>query len=482
MEELFKESFNYARIQVFKNYSDRFSMHKIINAPIEINTTTAYNRNYDRVVIAIPHLRTSFKLCLKGKKRTKFFYTTNPTDSFINHALPDSPTIEFEEINLNCFKKLVDNGIETTKDRHIKGNYNNPFASIEINKIERWIKRDGDKITMKFFIQSRTRNFNCIFFSKSTNSTTVTFNMRTGNFVIITYSAKRRSKVKHFYCNSFSALNTSLPIFYSKDLVNRSSPIYKEFVESFDNIQFQLAIKNALNLQSISFGSDGVIVAQNFSAHWMPKFTEIKKIKLPDNAERLLMWYYPTERYLKKNNRKLIAAVLDRFRMKSNVTIKILHQYPYTDLIILQQLCEIFGKEYPKYIGNINEYFFSLMYRGSHMKTSHNDLAGKSILLDKGRERFFNISDSEKECVINILNDACNGGDHISPQAMFNSIIDHFKIIKRVKPYFPDVRHLILNMLNIQNMNARLVKDIQLKLFSIRMLFRKLKNPLRYLN
>ena len=451
MEELFKQSFNYAVIKVFKNYSDRITRNlkpetiEVYGDVTEIDMLQEPVKKYTVTAMARP-VTYDLRLYLKGKKKTNFFYTTQPTDSFENHAIANHPVVEYEGIDLinpaTSLKNKEKDYFETTKDRHIKAHYNNPFASIEVIKIERWIKKDGDKITMKMFMQSRNRNLNNIYFAKSTSSTTITFNLRTGNFTIVTFTSGRKSKMKHFYCNSFNALKQSLHVFYKikEGTVNKSSSVYKEYVDTFDTIQFQFAIKSALSLGEISFGATADILSANFVDRWMTRFVEIKKIKVPDKGERLLQWYYPTERFLKKNEYKLVAAVLDRFGLKSKVTIKLLHLYPHLDLIGLSQLCQLFGDEYPKYLGNVNERFFDA--NSSH---SINDQSGKSILLDDSRRVRYILTDYEKESIINILNDACihnpdvpGGMTLISNYGAISTILDHFAIIERIKPYYPE--------------------------------------------
>lgn len=454
MEELlFKQSFNYARIQVFKNYSNRLHQN-IIKKTIEVETPASYDAFVDEIkpkfskmsIVSHPTI-CSLRLYVKEKKKINYFYTKTPTDSFFDHRFASRPEVHFEPINLFYAEEMRDRCYETTKDRQIKRHYNNPFSSIEIIRVERWIKRDGDKITIKKFTQSRNRNINNIYFSKSTISTTVTFNLHTGNFTIIVYEAGRKIKLKHFYCNAFNALKVSLPAFYNitEGNITKTSPLYKEFIETFDTIQFQLAIAKVLGLTEISFGSTSEILSANFVSRWVPRFAEIKKIKLPNNSDRLLTSYYPTEKYLKKNNYKLVAAILDRFEVKSKITIKILHQYPHVDIVGLVRLCRLFGEDYPKYLGNINECFFKPFSDGIAL----DDLAGKRILLDKDERPISPILNSEKESLVHIINDACsyhahNGLGHIYPypssRNIVDTFIDHIKIMDRIKPYYPTVQ------------------------------------------
>ena len=450
MEELFKQSFNYAIIKVFKNYSnvsDRSVNYKIHKIDQDVEEIDPFQMPVKKYTISAVEKQVAFDMRLfkKGAKKTDFFYTTNPTHSFENHALPGVPTIEYEPITLidPLYSKLQNNrysnnNFETTKDRHIKSHYNNPFVSIRIFKIERWIKRDGDKITIKFYVMTRIRNANCIYFTKITNSTTVTFNLRSGNFTIITFSSGKKKKVEHFYCNSFNALKTSLPIFYNikESNVGKTSYLYKEYIDTFDTNQFQFTLEKVLGFTGISFSDKSDILAENFVNIWMLRFAEIKKIKMPNEGYRLLKWFYPTEKYLKKNDRKLVASVLDRFGVKSNITIKILHQFPYMDIQELVELCWLFGKDFSKYVGNINPIFF----RENADARFRNDMQAKSILLYRDRI-IYNILDSEKEKIMHILNDICHKSTTaFHPIHSIGMIKDHFDMLNKVREYYPEMK------------------------------------------
>ena len=73
-------------------------------------------------------------------------------------------------------------------------------------------------------------------------------------------------------------------------------------------------------------------------------FIEKKCIKTPNvNAEGFLTKFYPTEKYLKKNNRKLVQSVLDLLDMKDNFTIKLLHKYPFINIRLLKTLHSLLG-------------------------------------------------------------------------------------------------------------------------------------------
>jgi hypothetical protein len=441
MEELFKQSFNYARIRLFKNYSDRFINPELVNS---LNNEEKIDSLQEPVrkftVSAVKHPPTcTLRLYLKGKKKSNFFHTMTPNESFENHALLNHPIVQYERINLVSVNRPHKNDyFETTKDKHIKAHYNNPFASIETYRIERWIRRNGNKITIKLYYLGRSRDLNSIYFTKATDTTTLTFDLNNGNFLVTSFDKSRKAQKKHFYANSFTSLKQALGTIYRpKEKMSSSSSLFNEFMTKFDNEKFTFALMKCFNLD-IDFSSTEEFYITNFMAQWISKFAQLKKIKLPNDGKKLLTQFYPTERYLKKNDRKLVAAVLDRFGVKSNITIKILHKNPYMNMLTLVQSCRLLGTNYPKYIGNIPIKFFT------RSENNKNDAEyTKNVILDKNTCPFFDISKSEKDNVVKIITDYTINltqyaiGDSHDLISMF---CDHFRMLKRVNEYYPEMK------------------------------------------
>ena len=46
------------------------------------------------------------------------------------------------------------------------------------------------------------------------------------------------------------------------------------------------------------------------------------------------------------------------FKIKSKITIKLLHQYPDMSILTLLEVCYALGENYLKYINEISPYFF----------------------------------------------------------------------------------------------------------------------------
>ena len=409
MEEIIKQSFTYANIRLYKNYSNRFDKLKTYEA-----------------------------ICLneKSKKKTKYFYTTTPTSSFIDHRHPGE-VVKFERIPLVNIKGTKEGFFETIKDDKIKKYYGDPFASIEIIKIERRIQKDGNKITMKLYFHKKKREVNDIYFKKSANSTTIIFNMKTGNFMTVGYNRINKKLHKKFYTNSYLSLKTSLDFLYRpENKMDYHSLFFHDFKNEFRQDMFQSAVRIALDFDNISYNNVNVeIMINDFCERWLNKFAEIKKIKCPDEGKlRWLRSFYPTERYLKKNKRKLVAAVLDRFNVKSNITIKILHMNPFINMNGLVNLCKLLGENYPKYIGNVNPLFFADIDKYSTTV----DTCNKHNLLEETVPHLREVSECEKENMIRIINDTID--DSARGQGVISSFMDHFEMLEKTHPYYPEIR------------------------------------------
>jgi hypothetical protein len=138
MEILFSQRHNIASINPMKDYCpiDGIIEYNAKDDPWS-NITEIINQN----VITLPA-----KL-QKGKRRLRYYYN--------NKSVDDKVSLYSRTSNNKPFY--------TDKDRHIKAHYGNPYSHVEINTYERSITRNGDKITIKKYHQSKTRNINSIY-------------------------------------------------------------------------------------------------------------------------------------------------------------------------------------------------------------------------------------------------------------------------------------------------------------------------------
>ena len=456
MNNEYIQKFTVARIKPFKNYStlsekcviydtdERTSPSPVMSSDSDpFDDTPQLTRKFTvSAVIKQDSIPSILNLNLYLKNNRSFFYTTTPNKKFTNRALKGSPEIECEPVKLVSAKKIT-TGVsadyfETVKGKQIKGHYNNPFSSMEIHKMERWIKREGDKVTIKRYNLTKTRKLNSKYFRKNSSSTTITFDMVKGNFLIVTYESHKKKKKKSFYSNSFGSLEQALPEVFKINHypMSRGSEHYSSFIAEFDDQEFKDSFLDILMGKGRVYGVGYDSFVKDFIQYWMPKFAELKGIKLPNDGLKLLKAYYPTEKYLKKNDRKLVASILDRIGILSKVTNKILHNHPDLELRQILKLCNLLGKNYQKYLGNVSDEFFERSRTGPFDRGFG---SGFKDLLHENMTRYsFEISKTEKENMVHIMNDIAS--IHNSPAyGVIDQFYDHFVMRDKLRAYYPEL-------------------------------------------
>ena len=435
MEEiLLYQTYTYARITPFKNYSkfprvdeSHSGIHKQLSYEDKYggSTTTEYYDGSSGVPIS--PLTDEIK-----KKKTRFFYWD---DEYKN-----APIVMYASPHKH---NGTSGEFYTTKDRHIKKYYNEPLSEISVHILERSIIRRGDKVTIKTNKFTKHRGFNCKYFKTNKYTTSVTFDMVKGDFLLVDSSKHGRTKnTPKFRKNGFQQFNNFLdstdgPFKFLRNHIGKNNPFYKDLKNNFKDKEFNDVLSKVFN---INFPTDGSFFKTFFYEEVMRWFINTKKIKIPNDYKKLLVHYYPTEKYLKKNDRKLIASVLDVYQIKSKVTIKLLHEKPNIDLGSLYMLCYLFGNNYQKYIGSINKDLFGT--------TSDNDkghLIGASSLklMENIRDRIknhgYDISDIEKENLLSVLTSETEKGISVDENFMA-LVMDHFRMLSKIREYDPNIR------------------------------------------
>lgn len=444
MEEIITQRFQYATITPFKNYCkiEDKEKHKLLGIKeFSVDPFQDYKITAREIVFSKP----------KQRKNTKYFQgkSKNPEN------MDEYDTIFLENAYISRdfkqdFSTLSNRttSFETTKDRHIKKHYGNPFSEIAIHTIERSVRRHGDKITIKLYRLIKKRDVNCKFFNKTTQVNSITFNTVTGNFTILHMSNGRITKQTRFRTNSFYELQTLFqesPISpFRTRIMSSYQNIQDEFSKVFNNTYFNYGTRTALGIETSH--------SQNiFIFHFISLFVHLKKIKVPDTYHNLLINLYPTEKYFKKNDRKLVSSILDMVGIKSKVTIKLVHKNPEIDILSLARLCNFFGDDYQKYIGNIDERCFSKAkygtadYNNSLMIYRHQvktNQIGNLNLLDAQKVKNRKTTNVEKENIVKILN---NKNKHVVDCVEVNDsftqlLFDHFNMIDTISEYNPEIR------------------------------------------
>jgi hypothetical protein len=428
MEKLLSQHFTYATITPFKNYSqlkDRRSLRTTFNDE-DIDNLDSEGMT-DNVTFSFDDIFWTKRTKKVGrvlgfskplsKRKTRFFYNNQEVDENI-------------VINYGSLKSWELNSFETTKDRQIKRHFGDPFSEITVSTVERSINITDDKLTIKVYRQSKQRRLNGKYFKKGSSIQSFTFNLKTGNFVVAEISKTSKNIPtnrfrKNCFYTLYSMLNGRSGMFnIGKNHLNSKSKLLNEFKSIFDDKMYVDEVNKQFN-----FNLDySLFTVDKFFSLVCQKFVETKKIKICDSYENLLVAYYPTEKYLKKNERKLVASILDLCKIKSKVTVKLVHQHPDIDLSVLVKLCLMLGKDYSKYVGNISG---DVIAKVTYSVKSH-EIAQKKAMLKRYIQDFnirYVITNIEKENIVKVLCDSKINEDTI------NLIYDHFKMIEKIRPY-----------------------------------------------
>jgi hypothetical protein len=379
------------------------------------------------------------------KKQTDYYYI--PKDE--HEVNKDIFSIKSRNISTNFMCYIIDKRghyyYDTQNQNQVLRHFNRPFSSIELIYIERSIIRDGDKIYLKNKKLIKRRDVNKKYFKRHVISTTIVFDTKKGNFKVVNFNKNGKNKSTKITTNTFRPLKTVLVEFFNIKKFQNTSTDFKfsnECDQIFDDLKFRDTIFRSLNINTNLISkvdiNDLYIQILNF-------FIQKKQIKIPNsNWEHLITNYYPTEKYLKKNDRKLIASVLDMFGYKSKQTIKLLHTHPNLSINCFIKLCSLFGKDYNKFLSQIDQIVFqknvnqlSLNYTNPFYDTEFNNKHQVQYFLNLQVENDYTIE--EKKFILIILNSVDKiVGQNILNIQFLDEIKDHinmYRQIKLVDPY-----------------------------------------------
>lgn len=401
MEDILVERFSWTQIVTYKDYcniNDKVRLERAFNNDLDLfknedddfddwDYKTSIKK--ERPIISFKGRTMSLPQKKKSKRKTHYAYTTEEV----------SENFPIEYVYEDSQKSNI---YHTQNSRHIRQHYARPLSGISIFTIERSIRKHGNKVTIKYYYGHKRRSVNCIYFIKSFFVNSITIDLTSGNFTVADISKNGRYSSKSFRCNSFHFLYRLIQtprynIFNINSIYSSNGSLYNDFLNSFDNDKFTKTVKETLGIdnQNTNYSDD----PKEFIKDFTKVFTKMKRIKTPNNdLEYLLTLFYPTEKFLKKNDRKLIASILDFFGVKSKLTIKILHEYPNINLDSFITFCLYFGKDFTKYIGNIKPEVF----KNSHYPSTFmgNVPRTYNYFLDKK----YYLSNDEKENLIHIVN------------------------------------------------------------------------------
>jgi hypothetical protein len=459
--EILRQSITYAIITVVKNYC-KFP-HQDGTIEIPRTPTEIDNIFFDVFEHPIIHESLSPKYTYiplfkyeKGAK-TKYYYT--------NEDLGDEKLLKipFELAIKKTFSGGVDGEFFTTKDRHIKKYYANPFARILIVTTERTIKLVDGKVIARTYKRTRSRDFNCKYFKVRTNSEVISFNLNNGD-INVGESSRRNKGVKtsRFRRNSFGVIENligSNQFFRLTNQINKNSPVYNEFKNVMDDDVFL----DTLLIEIGQCEGEPITIVDNedklkLRVRFIEFLVKHKKIKTPNDYHKLITTYYPGEVYLKKNDRKLIQASLDSYGILSKFTNKILHTHTDIDIKHLALFCGFFGDEYTKHIGNLKPQAYG------YFKSTSSPPYSSEPIKERKNYRRFNLEDIEKENIIKITNSLVDTKSVSHPlravSGIYSLFVDHMDMIIQIREFDPNFRMRATNYDDFHTEHIELSKMI----------------------
>ena len=468
--EILKQTVTYAAITLVKNYckfphvSDTFEPVPVIEPKPVIDDFDSIFSIGDELPILNQSLspRYAYIPLFKHEKgaKTKYFY--------INDELENgqkSLRLPFElALKTKQFSGSIDGQFYTTKERHIKKHYANPFANILIVTIERSIKVIDGKVIARTYRRVRQRDYNSKYFKIRTNTEMISFNLNNGDINVGESSRRNKGvQTKRFRRNSFGVIENligSNQFFRLTNQINKNSPVYDEFKNVMNNDVFM----DTLLIEIGQYKEDEPItIVDNedklkLRVRFIEFFVKHKKIKTPNNYHKLITTYYPGEVYLKKNGRKLIQSSLDSYGILSKFTNKILHTHTDIDIKHLALFCGFFGDEYTKHIGNLKPQSYG------YFKSTTSQPYSAEPIKERKNYRRFNLEDSEKENIIKITNSLVDTKSVSHPlravSGIYSLFVDHLDMITQIREFDPNFRMRATNYDDFHTEHIELSKMI----------------------
>ena len=391
--ELLKQTFQYYTIQLVKNYSnlDSKSANHFVSLPKKTNRNTSY------------------------------YYSDTG-----------------EHVNLP-FTLATKQSHETISEKKLKRHYGNPFAYVCVNSIERSIKIVDNNLYIKNSCFFKYRGLNKKYYSKRSETFGLKINLLNGNFTIFFYKGNRKKNLKYVRVNNFLKLMeiiNSDSLFFKK-LHPENKLIIDKQEESINDNEFLKIILNYLESDS---DVESMVSIDIFNLI-IEFFVRKKEIKVPNEYKSLIVNLYPTEKFLKKNDRKLVQSILDSFGIKSKFLVKFMHENPKISISMYSKFAEFFGQDYQKYMSSISPVFSKFL-----------ETVDEEIISVNFRKLNFkhDLRKMEKENLIKIINDFLtqNSPSKKAIENIHQLIRDHLSMYEKLKEYDIDIK---INAVNYES-------------------------------
>lgn len=391
--ELLKQKFQYYTIRLVKNYSnlDSKSDNHFVNLPKKTNRNTSY------------------------------YYSD--TGEYVN--LP--------------FTLATKQSHETISEKKLKRHYGNPFAYVCINSIERSIKIVDNNLYIKNSYFFKYRGLNKKYYRKHSEIFVFKINLLNGNFTIFYRKGNRKQNIKYVRVNNFLKLREFIinnNLFFKK-LYPENKLIIDKQEESINDYEFLKIILNYLESDS---DVESMLSMDIFNLI-IEFFVRKKEIKAPNEYKSLIVNLYPTEKFLKKNDRKLVQSILDSFGIKSKFLVKFIHENPKISISMYSKFAEFFGQDYQKYMSSISPVFSKFL-----------ETVDEEIISVNFRKLNFkhDLRKMEKENLIKIINDFLtqNSPSKKAIENIHQLIRDHLSMYEKLKEYDIDIK---INAVNYES-------------------------------
>lgn len=372
----------------------------------------------------------------KHKKRTSVFFNSGTDDWVGVRVLPYSKTIY------------------TTNVRHLKQHYNRPFSDVQTTIYERMITLTDDTLSVKFNSYVKFRGVNSKYFKKNSNTSGFKVNLKTGNIITYHSNGNKKHKSSKIRQNSFQNL---IEVFVNLVNIDRApfskngmDGMYDNYLTEMDNDVFLKTLYHTLcSLLDISDYSDKIgekTTPETIIDLLGTLFIKIKNIKVPNNYTYYLHKWYPTQKYLKKNENKLIAAILDRLNLKTKSFIKLFHDHPNVNIGNLITLSKLFGyNDLHKYITNLDKRY----YVGENLIKDTTNNIGRVFMNDQMSYQqlhdyyHYYLTNNEKSRLLKLLNSVFTSKEELigrrTIEEQLRQIVDHVIMINKIREFIPTI-------------------------------------------
>jgi hypothetical protein len=433
---ILSQRFNYFTIIPYKDYCTIPDVNILPSSSDKGNSLVSHEEKLSlthpsRLSLFIHHK-------IKGKRNGKTIYCEESETQF--------------DVDLKPF--LNPNSWFTQSERQLKRHYNRLLSSVQTNLIERTITLNEDVLTFRLNRYRKFRDINCKYFKKTSFTTGVKINLKTGNILIYrTNGGNKNAKNNTFRQNSFPYLFDILKLISDFSELSEDTRILKEYFTEINSNEFLNKLYETISkLNDFDFDPFKDYTIDDIFSGLVKLFVNLKKIKIPDNYENYLVNWYPTQKYLKKNDNKLILAILDRLNLKTKSFNKLFNTHPNVNINSLIGLCQMFGyKTLNKYLPNLNEKFY--------INDSPSRVTNETYI---SKEFDYGLNNNEKNRLLKLLNSYFETTHKKTIVDFFHELQDHIMMIKRIRDVFPDTELRAQNVIDFENEHIELSKTERL--------------------